>query len=180
MGHLDPAAAIAAFNAQAQSEDWPVRCEVAGAFDSRELTDIFELWRSRAGGDQIPARDEFDLRTLKGAARLITIVELVNEHDRRRYRMRLVGSGVVQVFGESTGRYLDEVVPAPLVPSWLAGYDLILSQAVPLRFQSWFRIPGADHLRAESFCAPLRGSGLRPDMVLGASAFSLKDRPRFR
>jgi hypothetical protein len=166
---------IAVFNAQAESEGWPVRCDAVCAFESPALTDICQLWSERASGDRIPTRDEFDLRALKGAARMVTIVERVDDNGTRRYRMRLVGSGVVSVFGESTGRYIDEVVPPFLVASWHAGYDLILSQSGPLRFQSQFRVPGADLFKSETFCAPICGAGERADMVLGATSFSFKN-----
>jgi hypothetical protein len=182
MGRLDPNDRIADFNARAEAEDWPVRCDNSCAFDAPELASVFELWRSKAENDCVPSRDAFDLRSLKSSARIVTIVQRVEEDGQRRFRMRLVGSGVTRIFGESTGRYLDELVPPPLLPSWLAGYDLVLSQSGPLRFESWFRIPGADLFRGESFCAPVCSPDGEPDMVLGASSFTLKDgsTPRFR
>jgi hypothetical protein len=182
MGHLDPKDRIAEFNARAEAEDWPVRCDDTCVFDSPDLVSVFELWRTKANGGRIPSRDAFDLRSLKSSAQNITIVQRVEEDGERRFRMRLVGSGVARIFGESTGRCIDEIVPPPLLPSWLAGYDLVLSQSGPLRFESWFRIPGADMFRGESFCAPVCGPDGVADMVLGASSFALKDGapPRFR
>ena len=88
MGRCDPADMIAAFNAQAESEGWPVRCDAVCEFASSALMDICQLWKARAGGDRIPSRDEFDLRVLKGAARLVSIVERVDDNGTRRYRMR--------------------------------------------------------------------------------------------
>jgi hypothetical protein len=174
MGHLDPKDRIADFNARAEAEGWPVRCDDTCEFSSAELALVCDLWRSKAAGGIVPARDQFDLRSFKGSARNVSIVQREDCEGGRRFRMRLVGSAIVQIFGESTGKYLEELVPSALLPSWLAGYDLVLSQSGPLRFLSHFRIPGADLFKGESFCAPLRGAAERPDMVLGASSFSLK------
>jgi hypothetical protein len=182
MGHLDPKDRIADFNARAEAEGWPVRCDDVCEFSASELTGVYELWREKAEGGRIPAREEFDLRCFKAAARNVSIVQRTEGDGRTRFRMGLVGSAIVRIFGETTGRYVDEIVPPPLLPSCLAGYDLVLSQSGPLRFQSWFRIPGADMFKGESFCAPVRGSGARPDMILGASSFAMKngEQPRFR
>ncbi|MGD0191296.1 MAG: hypothetical protein ABSD74_11190 [Rhizomicrobium sp.] len=182
MGHLDPKDRIADFNARAEAEAWPVRCDDVCAFETRELMSVLELWRAKAESGRLPSRDAFGLRSLKSSAQNVTIVQRVLEGGQQRFRMRLVGSGVTRIFGESTGRYLDELVPPLLLPSWLAGYDLVLSQSGPLRFESWFRIPGADMFRGESFCAPVCGPDGEPDMVLGASNFTLKDgtAPRLR
>ena len=175
MAYCVPSDAITAFNARAQAEDWPVRCDRDCVFESSMLAGVHELWRAKAQGGAVPTRDAFDLRSLRSAARNVSIVERVSEDNAQRYRFRLVGSALAQIFGEITGRGLDEVIPPWLLTSWLAGYDLVLACAIPVRFQGWLRIPGADMLKAESFCAPMRGAGPEANMILGASSFAMKD-----
>ncbi len=164
-----------AFNVRAQSEGWPARCDEACAFDAHELADVHGLWSARACGGRIPAREEFNLRSLKAVAAWTSIVQREVEEGDRRYRLRLIGSALARVFGENSGRLFDEFIPQFLLPSWLAGYDLVLARARPLRFQSWYRVPGADLFKGETISAPVRGAGEQLDMILSVTHLSLKD-----
>ena len=78
----------------------------------------------------------------------------------RRYRFRLFGSALARHTGDLTGKFLDEAIAAPFLPSWLATYDTAIEMRVPLRFTARFRAAHLEHIAAESLVAPLAdGSG---------------------
>jgi hypothetical protein len=168
----DQAEAIRTFNERAVSENWPVRCSEADSVAQPELGEIRELWRGRAKTSGIPLRRDFDMRTLKAFVRHVSIIERMPSLRQTRFRYRLVGSEIARVFGDSTGRYLDEVITPQFLPSWRAAYALVLGLDDAIRFESWYQNPRADYLTGESICAPLRGASGTTDTILSATYFT--------
>lgn len=70
--------------------------------------DLFELWRARCAPGRLPARADFDPRDMPELLPYITIFDI--ERDPLRFRVRLVGTAIVEAMGvDTTGRYLDEL-----------------------------------------------------------------------
>ena len=161
-------------NAIAKAEKWPMRCDGELAFGRPELGALLELWRSKAAGG-IPARAAFDMRALKAFLTHMIILERHGSGEGRRYMFRLFGSAHLQLFGEHTGRYLDEMVSAKMLPSWLAVYDAVLSTRQPLRIETHFRVPSSNFLRGEIFAAPMANSSGAEDMILAATYVNVHD-----
>ncbi|MBI3678057.1 MAG: PAS domain-containing protein [Proteobacteria bacterium] len=153
--------------------DWAVRCDDALIFDHAELTALCNLWLSKVQDGRLPSREQFDLRTLKTFVRNVSIIERVADEG-PRYRFRLLGTDMVQVFGEVTGKLLDDVVPPERLDNWNAGYDAVLACGLPLRFVSHYRIPKVDYLTGESFTAPLRTDEGPPRTILAATFVKTK------
>jgi hypothetical protein len=165
---------FAALNAEAESKRWPVRCDGALAFERPELRALLELWQSKAAGG-IPARTAFDMRALKPFASQIVILEREGEGDAGRYRFRLFGSVLSQLFGEHTGRYLDEMVSANMLPGWLAVYDAVLETRQPLRIETYFRLPSENFLKGEILAAPMTDASGAERMILAATYVGPED-----
>lgn len=171
---MDRAVPALDLNLRAEAEGWPMRCDGALAFERQELADLCALWRARAA-DGVPQRSQFDMRTLRPYARNLIIVERVGEDARWRYRFRLFGSTLALLFGEHTGRMLDEMVAPAMLPVWLAFYDCVLTHAEPFRFINYYRIPSEDYLKGEFFAAPLADEDGRVRLILAATYVGLKD-----
>ena len=125
------------FNAAAKLYRWPALCDPTCKFFYAKHHDVLALWRSLAGIEGIPFRAEMTARRFQPYLKSIFLYERVEpSHGERRYRMRLMGSRIVQVFGEFTGKYLDEVVPENFLPRWEALPDAVLGTGAPLRFSS--------------------------------------------
>ena len=161
-------------NALAKAEKWPMRCDGELVFERPELRSLLELWRSKAAGG-IPARAAFDMRTLKPFLTHLIILERHGSGEARRYMFRLFGSAHLQLFGEHTGRYLDEMVSAKMLPSWLAVYDAVLEMRQPFRIVTHFRMPSSNFLKGEIFAAPMAGSSGAEDMILAATYVNVHD-----
>jgi len=152
----------------AESQKWPTQCDPALAFERQELVSLLAVWRHKAGGG-VPARAAFDMRTLKSFAPHILILERVGQGEARRYKFRLFGSAHLQLFGEHTGHFLDQMVAPEILPSWNAIYDAILQAREPLRIVAHFRMASSDFLRGEMFAAPMTDANGAENMILAAT-----------
>jgi hypothetical protein len=150
------------FNARAERGNWSTICDETLSFDSPKLAELREVWRTVRGTREMPRREDFTARILGKHLQRLTFVECVREDGKRRYRFRLFGSALAQYIGDSTGKYLEEVVPEMFIASWLATYDLVMDTRVPMRFLSRFRASHLDHVAAECLVAPLAGEGSEP------------------
>jgi hypothetical protein len=164
--------AVDDFNACAAREEWSTVCDDRLMFDSPKLAELRDIWRVVRGVREMPKREDFTARALGKHLQRLTFVECVRDGDRRRYRFRMFGSGLAQYIGDSTGKYLEEVVPENFIASWLATYDLVIETRVPLRFQSRFRASHLDHIAAECLVAPLAGEGSEPWGLLVSVVYS--------
>ncbi len=164
-----------ALNAHAEAMGWHFRCDPALNFVKPELGALCELWRAKAGSGGPPSRAAFDMRVLRPFVRNISLLERIGPEGRRRYRFRLFGSSLVQLFGEHTGHYLDEMVSPVLLENWIACYDTAIRYGAPLRFLNYYRIPSKDFLKGEIFAAPLAADVPDQPLILAATYVGLKD-----
>lgn len=165
---IDPAEAV---NALAERQGWPFRCSMEMTFARPELNRLRDVWYEKAARRPIPYRSDFDPRTLKPVLRNIVIVERVCGHGRTRLRLRLIGSEISALFGEHTGRHLDEAVPPALLPRWETIYDAVLDSGRPLRVVSNYDHPRVNYLSGESLIAPMLDAGGNPTMLLICAYF---------
>ena len=83
----------------------PQRYASPGEVQSARVRRIFDYWRSKAIGGQIPRRTAIDPVELGDVLSCLLIVEIVND----RFRYRLVGTEVAaNAGGDFTGAFLDE------------------------------------------------------------------------
>jgi len=160
---------VAALNARAVAMRWGMHVDRDLAFVQPELKALCALWREKARATGRPSRADFDARSLKAFLPHVSIVERIAGADGAwRYRFRLSGTALVRLFGETTGRFLDEFIPEPFLERWTLGYDTVLASNAPLRFVSRFELPQVSWLDGESFSAALSNGAEPPRVVLGA------------
>jgi hypothetical protein len=160
-------ASAAAFNGAANNGGWPILADETCAFDHAMLAELLALWRSEADSGT-PARSAMTARKLQPFMRNIAIYERIGEGNQRRYRVRLMGSGIVQYYGELTGKYLDEAVPEKFLARWYAVSDVSLLSQKPLRLLLRADTFDKSYMVAEYLCAPLvSDSGLTKFILLG-------------
>ena len=118
----------------ASRNDWPILYDASCQFGHAELSKLLSLWRSMTGRGGIPRRRDMTARLLRPYMRMLSLYERVLADDgARRHRVRLMGSAVVQVLGELTGHFLDEVVPEEFLPRWCPMIDVPLAAGAPMR-----------------------------------------------
>lgn len=164
-----------ALNAHAEVLGWPFRCDPSLDFQRPELHALCALWRDRANGHGLPSRASLDMRALKPFVRNISILERIGPKGSWRYRFRLFGSSLAQLFGEHTGRYLHEMVVPELLENWLACFDTTIRFGAPLRFINYYQIPSQDFLKGEIFTAPLAAEAEDQPLLLVATYVGLQD-----
>ena len=150
------------FNARSVRERWAAFCDDKLVFESPKLAQLRDIWRSVRGERDMPRREDFTARILGKHLKQLTFVERVEEGGMRRYRFRLFGSTLARYIGDSTGKYLEEVVPEKYIASWLATYDLVIDTRKPHRFVARFRAEHLEHVAAETLVAPLAGDAGKP------------------
>lgn len=144
-------------------------------FDRPELNQLRDIWREKTKSKPIASRADFDARTVKPFMRNMAILDVEHMADgTRRYKSRYEGSALVEVFGEQTGRYLEEYMPPDRIARWRAGHDLVVLSARPLRIVVNYNSPQISYLRSEILCFPLSEDGTTINMVMGFNYFSPK------
>jgi hypothetical protein len=160
---------VEALNAQAREKSWPARCDATLAFEEPQLAFFVQTWQSQLRGRVMPARSDVTVRVLKQHLHRIILLERVEDEQKgRRYRVRLMASGLAHIWGDMTGKYLDEVIPPHLLPRWHGFSDLVLHVRQPLRFTAKVEFQGKDFLVAELAIVPLSDDAGRPTMVMAA------------
>lgn len=163
-------ASAQAFNDAAAQQGWPILCDETCDFSNPMLADLLTLWRNEAG-DGIPARNAMTARKLQPFMRNIAIYERIGEGEHRRYRVRLMGSGIVQYYGELTGKYVDDVVPERFLPRWYGLSDISLLAQKPVRLVLRADTFDKSYMVAEYLCAPLKSDDGKAKFVLLGMVF---------
>jgi hypothetical protein len=115
----------------------------------------------------MPARSDFTARDLKQHLPRILLFERQREGQRwGPFRIRLMGTGLVQVWGDLTRKFVHEVFPPALQPRWYAFFDAVMASGRPLRFLARSDFQGKDFLVAELTAAPLADDAGDPAMVI--------------
>lgn len=121
--------------------------------DQRE---VFEYWTSLRDGDRLPARTDFKPARIVRRLPMVSLVDVA--FDASRFRFRLAGTGLRDMFGEElTGRYLDQVPFGSQFDHWhdiyrdvarsrapAQGFTPLLWRDRPGTVQAWLRLPFAD------------------------------------
>jgi len=162
----------AAFNTQAEALGWYYRADPALAFARPELHALSALWHERAAAAAcgLPARADFDMRSLKPFLRNIGLLESIGG----RFRFRLFGSALVDLFGERTGQYLDEMASKALLANWTAAYMMVLRHGGPVRV---FNHKLSPILNGEMLAAPLAPDAEGNPMMMVAAYVAFKEAP---
>jgi hypothetical protein len=84
--------------------------EIRDRAQAREVQDLLSYWIAIHPGDRIPARAAFDPMQIPRLLPNLVLTDV--ERDPYRFRVRLMGTGIVEgMGGDFTGRYLDGVWP---------------------------------------------------------------------
>jgi hypothetical protein len=167
----DAAAAAKAYNALVRKQGWACHCDGSLSFDRPELHDLLATWHALRGSAPLPRRSDFTARLLKPHLASMTIYEKFCAAP-ARYRVRLMGTRFAQVYGDMTGKIIDEAVPPPRVPRFLATFDHVFQAGVPLRFITHADIIDKQFFVGEYFVAPLSDDAGKPTMLLSRVHFS--------
>jgi hypothetical protein len=146
---------VEALNAQAQALGWPTHCDTQLSFDKPELTRFVSVWEEQRGDRLMPSRGDMQARALKHLLNRVILFERIKADDNRRYHVRLMGTGLSPIWGDLTGKYVDEAIPPHLQPRWHAFLDVTIAHRAPMRFVSRVDYQEKHFLTVEIAAAPL-------------------------
>ena len=162
-----------AYNAVAQAHGWSAYCDSRLDFQWQPFCALHEIWDRARADAALPQRTALTARLLKDYLPCIAIYERFFEADgTRRYRVRLVGTAYAQVYGELTGKVVDQMVSGEKLLRFNTALDETLNSPAPLRLIAAADIPDKSFLSAEYFLAPLADASGAPATILICAHFS--------
>jgi len=146
--------------------------EFSRNFDLRpktpQLRSLLDYWNRKRGRRLFIRRSELEPREIVSLLPLIFMLDVQN--DPRRYRIRLMGTEVVQRFGgEYTGRYLDELDFGATKAQVLVDYGRVADSVEPQLAFSEYAQQGRGRIQVERLALPMSTDGRHVDRVLGAA-----------
>jgi hypothetical protein len=144
----------------------PIIVENAEAFETPELNEVAELWRSKRGERAYPSREEFSLRELKGVLRNLAFLEIVNAAQGRRFFVRFMGSELDAQLLPMTGHFTDEVLDAYFQRKWHYVWNHALGTGRMSRSISRAEYRERQYAYVEGFYAPLATDGTTIDKLM--------------
>jgi hypothetical protein len=132
------------------------------------LRALYDYWRGKADGRRAPSRADIVPAEIKPLLRRIFLVDVVGTPP--RFRFRLVGTEVVDYFGEEiTGRYLDELDLDEVDHDIVADYRRVAAFGKPVCSRWTYQKHDGKLLRYERILLPLSSDGETIDMLLGGA-----------
>jgi len=132
-----------------------------------KLRTLYDIWLEKCQADRLPARQDFDPVDLPPTLLpWITIFDV----EGGRFRIRIVGTGIVQVMGQdTTGRYLDEL---PNTDVLQARARWAVENAKPFYVTDLTMVWDEDRWgRYSVLCTPLAANGTDVDKLLYLMSF---------
>jgi hypothetical protein len=168
----DPAAII---NAKAIAEGWPFRCDPDLAFARPDLNLLRDVWHSHQTTSAMSEKALFEAPAIKPVARHITVMERTVAEGRARYRVKYQGSYLAALMGSNLDKFVDENIPAQLLPHWHLVFDNVLDSGAPIRLVIAFEFARLNFAAAEAFIAPLSNGAGKVNLVLAGIYFRPRD-----
>ena len=162
----------ALYNARAQAKGWASYCDSTLSFDHAGFHQLVGLWHALRGDGPLPPRHALTARRLKDFLPDLALYERQEAPDGYRHRCRLMGTRVAQVYGEHTGKVMEEFLPPRHVERFCASMDDTLAAGVPLRFLARTASADSDYFSAEYCLLPLADTLGAATMVMIGVSFS--------
>jgi hypothetical protein len=144
--------------------------------DSHLLEGLNAYWWSIKPAEGLPGRQHFDPLDVPELLPWLYLLDAVPQADgTRRFRFRLIGTGVVHVFErEYSRRWLDEVYDAKAAAEVAAGLEVVIAAACPVAGDLRIPLSEGGMLRFKRLICPLAGDGVNVDMLVGIQAHAPK------
>ncbi len=139
-----------------------------------ELRHLFDYWRTKCAGRQMPSRG--DIRPVE-LSRLLPCISLIDVLPREgRMRVRLAGTQLREIYGRDvTGSYVEDIDLSTRAAYWSTTYHR-LRQGLPAQGILPVHHPGGDFMTRFWIRLPLSADGNTVNMILGydASVYAAK------
>jgi hypothetical protein len=130
------------------------------------IAGVARYWAGLAADGRLPGRADIDPVDIPRLLRNVFLVDV--RAGVPRYVFRLVGTGVVDLLGELTGRPVGTGLDAEEAERVLSHYDRCARDGRPMWREGVLRTRRNRHAGFQRVLLPLAADGRRVDMVLGA------------
>jgi hypothetical protein len=137
------------------------------------LQRIIGVWEAHRGARTLPARGDLTLTDLKFALPQLAVLDIVNDGQRTRFKVRLMGGELDRFLTPMTGRFIDEAVPSPFAENWTSLMSPAIQRRAPTRSLSRTEYRDRRGYLVEALYAPLADDGETPDRLLVACYYHL-------
>lgn len=148
--------------------------EILRSAQNPRLRDLVGYWCRIHPGTRLPARRDFDPVQVPQALRSIALTDV--EHDPWRFRVRLMGTAVVQAFGRDfTGRYLHEALDG-FEQSYVYSQRVeVAGSGLPRYHHGYGTLPfKLDFAPIERVYLPFADDGTTVDVILSMTVYLAK------
>lgn len=137
-----------------------------------ELHKLAALWEEKRAGRIAPDRADFSPFLLQPYLPRILIYEIVQTPERRRFRIRLYGTLIIQHSGrDSTGKFVDEIMTPTAYAEFDRGLSWSADNAKPLRAAGSYSFVDRSFIKFESITLPLTNGGGRIEQLLNITYY---------
>lgn len=149
--------------------------EILASIRDGTMRDLMRYWLRIHPGTQLPARRDFDPAAVPQALRSISLTDV--ERDPWRFRLRLMGTSVVQAFGRDfTGQYLHEALEG-FERSYTYTHRVEVAESgLPSYRHGFGTLPfKLDFAPIERIYLPFASDGAAVDVILGMTVYLVPD-----
>ncbi len=133
--------------------------------------EFYAYWRDKGGEKVMPSRADLDPLEIPRLLPSLFLIDVVSGSP-RRFRFRLVGTRIVELEGEITNKFLDELVPDVPETAMARHYDDAVEGRIYVRRETlgWHPRERA-HVNYDVLLLPLSRDGATVDMLFGFCAY---------
>jgi hypothetical protein len=114
----------------------------------------------------MPARGDFSLADLKFTLGNLCFLDIVREGERTRYRVRLQGGVLDELYPRMTGLFIDEVVSTHFAQKWAVQWTPAIEHRTAMRCVARVEFRERRWFVAETLYAPLADDGETPNVLM--------------
>lgn len=128
------------------------------------LFDLWAYWHAKRDGRSMPRRKDIEPMEIPP---LLPHILLVEADEQKRFRYRLVGTAIVETYGEElTGRFVDELFTPPRRAVALRHYNIAFETTRPFAVRNRYTNVRGTELLATRVILPLSEDGASVNMLL--------------
>ena len=143
----------------------PAGTDAASCIRHPKIRELYGYWLAKRRGRRAPARADIDPLELRSVLPHISLFDVVEPGLRLRFR--LVGTAVTVIAGETTGKFIDELVPARVYAALHEHYVDIVHNFVGRYCVADLAWQGRPYVRYHRLLLPLSEDQQSANMVLG-------------
>lgn len=143
------------------------------------LSEGLAYWESKRGGKIFPARRDIDPAEIPHLLRHVLLFDRQPSDEPPGYtwRYRLVGTTVAALYGENTGKLMEQALPKPILQRNRGVMEEAVKRHAPMRAIGRTRYMSGQWLIGEALIAPLSNDGELIDMILSVVVTWAEDQP---